>query len=344
MVDQLPVLLDQVTHLAFRLDEADVTQQLLAHFGRTRILTYGIDHFQNVQKDASIVAAGMAKQIESAVEQLGESDRLQNQAQTVILVVVIGVFLSMLDKQRQTFPKMIQAGHSRERVIDGGRHGSHRHFDELVDRVGDILGGCTPVSNPECFPDWLIQFLIHPSGGSNRDDPRLMPDQGTRLAQQSDDQVMFPSQGKQILRIDKLDVSHAYHSQRITVFLYKPLGSLSDGSSIAPDHIWDLGMDNTPQLCTCRGGDIRSLQHGADMLDQQDQRGKGCQHQEHSNRDSQLGIFWLYLDWRDGKGSRQAIDKCSHKHSPGRAGWCDRPGKLAAGASQTALLPSITAE
>ena len=37
--------------------------------------------------------------------------------------------------------------------------------------------------------------------------------------------------------------------------------------------------------------DIGGLQHGADVLDQQNQRGKGGQHQVHANRGRQLRRF-----------------------------------------------------
>src|SRR2546428_7721794 len=56
------------------------------------------------------------------------------------------------------------------------------------------------------------------------------------------------------------------------------------------------------------------------MLDKQDQRGKGCQHQEQSNRGSNLRPFRLYLDRRNRHGSSNAVDKCSHKHAQNELG------------------------
>ncbi len=232
-----------------------------------------------MQQDAGIVAAGMAEHIESAVEQFREGDWLQNQAQPVIPVVVIGAFLTLLDEQRQTFPDMIQAGHRREGVIDRRRHGAYRHFDQLVDRVGDILGGGAPVSNPESLTDLSIQLLIHPSGGPDQGDPRLAPDKVTRLAQQADDQVLFLSQGQHVIRINVLDVSCLLHPDRIAVLLRQGVGAdfrLALTTITARD-LRDLGENHLLQLCARRGGDIGGLQHGADMLDEQDQRGKGRQ-------------------------------------------------------------------
>src|SRR6266700_2943495 len=56
------------------------------------------------------------------------------------------------------------------------------------------------------------------------------------------------------------------------------------------------------------------------MLDKQDQRGKGCQHQEQSNRSSKLRPFKLYRGRRKRSGSSDAVDKCCHKHAQNELG------------------------
>ena len=56
------------------------------------------------------------------------------------------------------------------------------------------------------------------------------------------------------------------------------------------------------------------------MLDKQDQRGKGCQHQEQSNRGSHLRPFKLYPGRRKRSGSSNAVDKCCHKHAQNELG------------------------
>jgi len=66
--------------MAFRLDEIDVTKQLLAILRRFRLLADRIDHLEHVQQDTGIVATGMAKHIEGSAEQCIEGHRLEHKA------------------------------------------------------------------------------------------------------------------------------------------------------------------------------------------------------------------------------------------------------------------------
>ncbi len=89
-MDELPVLLDQGACLAFRLDEADVTKQLLARLRRFRLLTDHVDCFQHVQQDAGVVATGMAQHVEGGAEQLVEGYRLEHEAELALPVKAVG--------------------------------------------------------------------------------------------------------------------------------------------------------------------------------------------------------------------------------------------------------------
>src|SRR6266487_2244453 len=113
-----------------------------------------------MQQDTGIVATGMTKHIEGGAEQLIEGNRLENKAKPTILVVVMGVFLTLPDEQRQTIPHVIQARHRREGVIDRRRHGSDGHFDELIDSLFDILGGRALVANLEGVANLSLQLLV----------------------------------------------------------------------------------------------------------------------------------------------------------------------------------------
>ena len=104
--------------MAFRLDEIDVTKQLLEILRRFRLLADRIDHREHVQQDTGIVATGMAKHIEGSAEQLIEGNRLDHQAKPAFPVVVMGAFLTLPDEQRQAIPRVIQARHRGEGVID----------------------------------------------------------------------------------------------------------------------------------------------------------------------------------------------------------------------------------
>lgn len=145
-----------------------MAKQLLAHLTWLCLVTDPIDYLQHVQQNAGIIAAVMAEYIKGSPEQLVKVNQLQDQSQPVILVSVIRAFFTLLDELRQTLLNKIQAGHRREGVVDRWRHGADCHFDELVDRVDDILGGCASVSNLEGVTDLSIQVLINPSSGSNQ--------------------------------------------------------------------------------------------------------------------------------------------------------------------------------
>ena len=82
--------------MAFLLDEADVTKQLLAILGRFRLLADRLDHGEHVQQDTGIVATGMAQHIEGGAEQLIEGHRLEHKAKSAFPVVVMGAFLTCL--------------------------------------------------------------------------------------------------------------------------------------------------------------------------------------------------------------------------------------------------------
>jgi hypothetical protein len=85
-VDGLPIPLDQGASMAFLLDEADVTKQLLTGLVRFRLLADGIDNLEHVQQDTGIIATSMAKHIESGAEQFIEGHRLEHQAKPTILI------------------------------------------------------------------------------------------------------------------------------------------------------------------------------------------------------------------------------------------------------------------
>ena len=74
-------------------------------------------------------------------------------------VVIMGAFLTLPDEQRQTIAHVIQARHRGEGIIDRRRHGSHGHFDELVDSVFDILGGRASVTNLEGQDDCDVSVV-----------------------------------------------------------------------------------------------------------------------------------------------------------------------------------------
>src|SRR6266571_5232190 len=126
----------------------------------------------------------MTKHIEGGAEQLIEGNRLENKAKPAILVVVMGAFLTLPDEQRQTIAHVIQASHRREGGIDRRRHGSYSHFDELIDRVFDILGGRALVANLESLANLSLQLLFDPTGGPGQGNNCAMPDKMTRLVQQ----------------------------------------------------------------------------------------------------------------------------------------------------------------
>jgi len=110
---------------------------------------------------------------------------------------------------------VIQACHSREGIIDGRRHGTHGHFDKLVDGAFDVLGGCTLVADAKGATKLLVESLINLNGGPNRRDGYAIPDKITRLVQQANHQVFFLGQSQQDRRIDGLDVPIAPHANRI---------------------------------------------------------------------------------------------------------------------------------
>jgi hypothetical protein len=77
-MNRLPVRLDQVTNLAFRLDQADMKQQLLARLRRSHLPADDLDRLEHVEQDGGVAAAGVAKHIEGRTEQLVEGDRLDD--------------------------------------------------------------------------------------------------------------------------------------------------------------------------------------------------------------------------------------------------------------------------
>ena len=85
----------------------------------------------------------MPEHIEGSAQQLVKGGRLQDQAQPVIPVVVVGTLPALLDKQTQAFAEMIQAGHGRERIIDRRRHGKPFHsigYREIVLYLKGVIG------------------------------------------------------------------------------------------------------------------------------------------------------------------------------------------------------------
>ena len=128
----------------------------------------------------------------------------------------MGVFLTLPDEQRQAIPHVIQARHRRERVIDSRRHGSHGHFDELIDSVFDILGWRAPVSNLEGMANLSLQLLVEPPGGPDQGNHFATANKVTRLVQQADDQISFLYQAQHVLRIDVLDVPGVLHTNRMS--------------------------------------------------------------------------------------------------------------------------------
>ena len=322
-LDQLSVLVNQGARLAFGLDEVDVAQQFLARRRCFRRLANQVDHVQHVQQNTGIVAAGMAEHSEGATEQLNERHRFQDQARFAILVAVMGVIFPLPDEGHQAIAQMIQAGHGRKRVIDRRRHGAHRHFGELVDRVADILGRCAHIPDLDGMAHELLALRIDPTGGPNQGDHHTSSDKVAGLVQQADDQVFVPGQGQQELRIDELDVTGILDTERIACRCCQGFQNvLAVGAGCRP--VLPIIVARTVcrvrradyilQFCARPSCDIRRLQHGADVLDQQDQRGKGCQHQVQANRGSQLWPCRLHNGRGNGKGARQAVDEGAHEH------------------------------
>ncbi len=123
------------------------------------------------------------------------------------MVVVMGAFLTLPNEQRQAIAHVIQARHRGEGIIDGRRHGSDSHFDELVDSVFDILGRRALASNLEGMANLFFQLLIEPVGGPDQGDYFATADKVTRFVHQADGQISFLYQGQYELRIDVLDVA-----------------------------------------------------------------------------------------------------------------------------------------
>src|SRR5512135_1365258 len=180
-VDGLPVLFDQFADLAFRLDEADMTQQQLARLRRFRLLANHLDHLQHVQQDPGVVATGMPEHIESGAEQLAKSNRLQHQAQSAVSIGVMGASGPVPDELHQAIRQMVQARHCRERVIDRRRHSADGHFGQLVDRIFDILGGRAPIPDLEGVAKLSRQLLVDATGGPDQGHHRIRPDKMPRF-------------------------------------------------------------------------------------------------------------------------------------------------------------------
>jgi hypothetical protein len=70
-----------------------------------------IDHLQHVQQNRGIVTTAMAQHIEGGVEQVGEGNRFENQAEFAVSIPEMRGFRILLGEERQALSQVIQAGH-----------------------------------------------------------------------------------------------------------------------------------------------------------------------------------------------------------------------------------------
>src|SRR5882757_4450991 len=103
---------------------------------------------------------GLAYFLERALHKAVVADLVRDDSDETVLIAVHPIRTPHGRYLAQRVPQPVDAGQSRERVIDRGRERAQGDFDELIDAEGDVLSERAVGAGHVC----PVKVVSHPSG------------------------------------------------------------------------------------------------------------------------------------------------------------------------------------
>ena len=171
-----------------------------------RVMPDRLDRFQQAERHGRVGSRGLANLVERVVDDSFHGRSIRDDPQSAVVVVTEARRNLLFRQGAKRGAETLDAVDRRERIVHARRQGTHRDFDELVDRELDVLRqsatGAEIEGRSDRFHNTLVDFFGRPGLNETSSLKEELP--GPLL--DGENEVVFLRQRHQSLDVDRLQI------------------------------------------------------------------------------------------------------------------------------------------